>query len=456
MSVLTDLPKILKAGIRKHGVPGASLCIYRNGRLTQAAAGVLNVETGVPVTTDSAFQIGSITKVFTATQIMQLADEGKVDIDAPIKSYLPDFAVADAAVTDNATLRQFMAHTSGIEGDYFVESGRGENNIEILQKMGRLLPQVFPPGERMSYCNWGYAMLGRVIEVVDDKTWDTSLKERLFDPLGMQQALSLPEDALRYRCAIGHVPNPKKKGQPMLSPMPWLAQGQKSAGATPMMSTADLMTFVHMHLNGGVTKAGDRLLSRSSTNAMQRQQIKLPADSPRGATGWGLGWILMNYDGHKVFGHDGGTVGQFSFLRILPEKNLAVALFTNGGDAPGLYDTMFRQTFDRLGRVETPRSPSPDPEIRVPPEKVVGRYQRMVGTIEITCRAGQYFVESSADPGHLTGTTIPKTPIVFASRDVAVLESKIPALKNQTLVFQGNEKSHPDYVGLGFRLYRRC
>ena len=83
MSVLTDLPKILKSGIRKHGVPGASLCVYRNGRLTQAAAGVLNVETGVPVTTDSAFQIGSITKVFTATQIMQLADEGKVDIDAP-------------------------------------------------------------------------------------------------------------------------------------------------------------------------------------------------------------------------------------------------------------------------------------------------------------------------------------------------------------------------------------
>lgn len=455
MSVLTDLPKILKSGIRKHGVPGASLCVYRNGRLTQAAAGVLNVETGVPVTTDSAFQIGSITKVFTATQIMQLADEGKVDIDAPIKTYLPDFAVADAGVSKSVTLRQMMSHTSGIEGDYFVESGRGDDNIANLQQMGRLLPQVYPPGERMSYCNWGYAMLGRVIEVVDAKTWDASLNDRLFDPLGMQQALSLPEDALRYRCAIGHVPNPKRKGQPMVTPMPWLAQGQKSAGATPMMSTADLMTFVHMHLSGGIAKSGDRLLSRSSVRAMQRQQIKLPPNSPRGASGWGLGWILMNYDGHKVFGHDGGTVGQFSFLRILPEKNLAVALFTNGGDANGLYESVFRQTFDQLGRVTTPEIPDPDPNLKTDPARLVGRYERMVGTVEISNNGDQLFVEGTADPSHLTGVTIPKTPIDFLTRDVAMLRSDNPALKNLSLVFQGNDKSRPDYVGVGFRLYRR-
>ena len=150
MSAISELPKILKAGIKKHNVPGATIAIYRNGRVTQSAAGLLNIDTKVSATTDSLFQIGSITKVFTATLIMQLVDEGKVDIDQPLRAYLPDFAVADADVSARVTLRHLLCHTSGIEGDFFVDSGRGEDSIARLQDMGRLLPQIFPPGERFA------------------------------------------------------------------------------------------------------------------------------------------------------------------------------------------------------------------------------------------------------------------------------------------------------------------
>ena len=142
-----------------------SIAIYRNGRLTEAAAGVVNVETRVPTTTDTVFQIGSISKIFTTTLVMQLVDEGVVDLDEPLRSYLPGFRVADGNASNTVTVRQLLCHSSGIEGDLFVDSGRGDDCVARLQDMGRLLPQLFAPGERLSYCNFGFAMLGRQVDL---------------------------------------------------------------------------------------------------------------------------------------------------------------------------------------------------------------------------------------------------------------------------------------------------
>ena len=185
-------------------------------------------------------------------------------------------------------MRQFLSHTSGIEGDFFVDSGRGDDCVARLQDMGRLLPQLFEPGERMSYCNFGFAMLGRIIEVIDGTTWDTAIRRRLFKPLKMDHSLTLPEDVLKYRCAIGHVPHPSKPGVNVITSIPWLAQGQKAAGATPAMSVGDLMKFVGMHLRRGEDPSGTAILSRRSVRAMQQRQVKLPRNSPRGIDGWGV------------------------------------------------------------------------------------------------------------------------------------------------------------------------
>ena len=118
MGLVNDLPKILPKSIKRHQVPGASLAILKNNRIVaKVAAGVVNLDTQVPTTTDSVFQIGSISKVFTATLIMQLVDEGLLDLDAPIVDYLPNFRVADLDISRKVSCRHFLTHTSGIDGD---------------------------------------------------------------------------------------------------------------------------------------------------------------------------------------------------------------------------------------------------------------------------------------------------------------------------------------------------
>jgi len=208
LTVLKDLPGLLRSSIRKHKVPGASVAVLRSNRIVgEAAAGVINLDTRVPTTTDTVFQIGSISKPHTATLIMQLVDEGKVELDAPVVEYLPEFRVADIDVSRKVTIRHFLSHQSGIDGDFFVDSGRGDESIERLVSMATMVPSLFPLEAKHSYCNLGFAVLGRVIEVLTRQTFDTVLRERIFEPLEMKHALSLPEDTLRFRCAVGHVPS---------------------------------------------------------------------------------------------------------------------------------------------------------------------------------------------------------------------------------------------------------
>src|SRR3954463_16558271 len=192
----------------KHGVPGATLAILDREEVGEAAYGVLNIRTGVEATPDSLFQIGSITKVWTATLVMQLVDEGKLDLDAPVVTYLPDFRVADAGVTRTVTTRHLLAHTSGIDGDLFLDTGRGDDCIEKYVAACADLGQNHPLGATMSYCNSGYIVRGRLIEVLRERSWDAVVKERLFAPLGLTTAGTLPEEALLYGAATGHVTPP--------------------------------------------------------------------------------------------------------------------------------------------------------------------------------------------------------------------------------------------------------
>src|SRR4051812_32194223 len=131
MAPLTDLQEILDKAVAGAGLPGASAAVLVDGEVIEAAAGVLNVRTGVEATTDSLFQIGSITKVYTTTLIMQLVDAGLVDIDAPVRTYIPSFRVADDAASAAITVRHLLTHTSGFDGgDFFFDGGRGDDTME--------------------------------------------------------------------------------------------------------------------------------------------------------------------------------------------------------------------------------------------------------------------------------------------------------------------------------------
>ncbi len=456
MSLLKDLPKLLRSGIRRYQVPGAALAIHRRGRLYETASGVLNVDTRVRATPDSVFQIGSITKIFTTTLTMQLVDQGLLDLDAPVREYLPGFRVADSAVSRSVTPRQFLSHTSGIEGDLFVDTDSGEHSVARLQDMGTMLPSLFPPGERLSYSNFGFAMLGRITEVLTGQSWDKAIRRRLFEPLGMAHALTLPEETLRYRAAIGHVPDKRATGGQRISPMPWLSHGQKAAGATPMMSAADLLKFAVMHIDRGRAASGERILTAGSVGQMQKPQFRLQGNFARSLNAWGLGWMLMRWSGKKIIGHDGGTVGQYAFLRVLPEEDLAIALLTNGGDAGGLYEEIFGTLLKGLARVDMPATPEIDEALNErlagSLDRYTGRYANISGTTEISARGGRLYME--VEPNGF-GAALPKSRLKLVDRNAARLATGDPVLDRTLILFNDPDEDPASFIMNGVRMSRR-
>jgi dipeptidyl aminopeptidase/acylaminoacyl peptidase/CubicO group peptidase (beta-lactamase class C family) len=373
----------------EHGVPGAQLGILRLGRngtadeLVETAYGVLNARTQQPVSTDALFQIGSITKVWTATVAMALVDEGLLELDAPVAEVLPELRLADPDVTKQVTVRHLLNHTSGIDGDVFTDTGRGddclEKYVEILGDAG----QNHPLGATWSYCNSGFALLGRVIEKATGTTWDQAMRERLFTPLGLDHTVTLPEEALLFAAAVGH---DDQDGELVPAPAWQLPRSIGPAGLVTS-TVADVLAFARMHLTGGVAPAGTRLLSEESAAAMAAHQADLPDKLVLGDS-WGLGWIRFGWDGHRLIGHDGNTLGQAAFLRVLPDREtgggLAVALLTNGGHTRDLYEDLYREVFAEVAGLEMPRPFAPPAEpVEVDVAPYVGRYERTSVIMEV-------------------------------------------------------------------------
>ena len=375
----------LPALLAEHKVPGAAVGVYADGEVLDFAAGVLSHATGVEATADSVFQIGSITKTWTGTLIMQLADEGLLDIDQAVVSFLPDFDLADSAAARAMTVRQLLSHTAGFEGDVFTDTGTNDDCVEKYVATLSTDPQLFAPGAMFSYNNAGYCVLGRIVEVLCGKPFDQALREHLFAPLGLTHAATDASSAILYRAAIGHLPNPADPGgDPVPAPVYALAKSNAPAGAMLAMRPRDLLAFAAMHLNKGVAADGTRVLSPESVAAMQAVQVTLP---PLGLMGdhWGLSWELFDAAGGRVFGHDGGTIGQNAFLRAVPGANVAIALLTNGGNPIGLYFDLYGHLLKELAGIELPAHPLPPAgPRRIDASRYTGTYANSVGKSEVT------------------------------------------------------------------------
>src|SRR6201986_1633320 len=146
---------------------------------------------------------------------MQLVDEGKLDLDAPVAEVLPELRLADAEVAKTVTMRHLLNHTSGIDGDVFTDTGRGDDCVEkYVGLMADIKPNP-PLGAPWSYCHSGFVLAGRVIEKLTGLTWDAALREKLYVPLGLKHTVTLPEEALLFRTAAGHVDT---SAEPVLAP----------------------------------------------------------------------------------------------------------------------------------------------------------------------------------------------------------------------------------------------
>jgi CubicO group peptidase (beta-lactamase class C family) len=374
-----QLPQLLE----KHHVPGAAWGVLLGDEVVDGAGGLLSKTTGVEATPDSVFQIGSITKLWTSTLVMQLVDEGLVDLDATVRTYLPEFAIGDEEAAARITVRQLLNHTSGFEGDIFTDTGVGDDAIEKYLAVLHDVPQLFPPGEMFSYNNAGFSVLGRLVEVLRESTYDECLKERIFAPLGLTHAATGPYDAILHRAAVGHIElEPGAGYQP--APVWAMARSNAPAGSMLSMRPRDLLAFAKMHLDDGKAEDGTQVLAPGTAGRMQARAVDLPYLGIMG-TSWGLGFERFDTPEGDIVGHDGSTIGQNAFLRMVPGTGLAVALLTNGGDVMSLYHDVAGHVLEALSPVALPAMPQPaaEPE-RIDAGRFVGTYSADVFELEVS------------------------------------------------------------------------
>lgn len=437
-----------------HRIPGAAIAISAGDDVIEHAAGLLSTATGVEATPGSLFQVGSITKLLTATLVLQLVDEGRVELDAPVRRYLPGFRVADETASAAVTIRHLLTHTAGFGGDVFTDTGRNDDAIELFVASLAGVEQSFTPGEMFSYNNAGYVVLGRVIEVLRGRPYASCLQEGLVDPLGLTHTALGAEKAIMFRAAVGHVS--AKAGDPERPAPVWnLPVAHAPAGSLLAMRPRDLLAFARMHLSGGAGPGGTAVLSPASVAAMRQWQVTLP---PLGGpvSGWGLGWELDRWPGGDVIGHTGGTFGQSSVLRIVPSAGVTIAFVQNGGEVTTTIQELFGFLLRELAGIELPALPQPPAErLPVDPRRYAGTYASPAGDLVVSAGDGRIRVEQR--PKGIFADLAPAEPpheIVRLDGDTFV-QAEAQQGWHRTVVFLGDDgQGHAQYLH-GGRVSRR-
>lgn len=320
MTTRDRLENVIAEACQARGVPGMIVGLLTEQGRQVVEYGVASVETGCPVRRDTLFQIGSITKVYLATLAMRLVEEGKLALDTPVISYLLDLELADPAAREAITLRHLLTHTSGLEGDRFDDYGYGDDALARYVAGLREARQIHPPGRYWSYCNSGFSLAGRVIEVVTGQAFEDAMRERLFKPLGLERTFFFVQDVLGYPYASGHRTN--EQGQSEVVRDFALPRSVHPAGGI-WATIDDLLTFAAFHL--GLHQVLEPPLSAEGVTRLQEPQVA----AANWADAYGLGWALWTVGSARLIGHGGSTNGFQAHLTLLPAQRAAVASLTN-------------------------------------------------------------------------------------------------------------------------------
>jgi CubicO group peptidase (beta-lactamase class C family) len=438
------------------GVPGAVVGVLAGDDTLVHASGTVRSPDGAPITPRTLFLIASITKVWTATLVLQLVDEHLLDLDEPVNHYLaPPLRLRDAASAEAITVRQLLSHSAGFYGNPTERPGAGDDAVEQTIAGYRDLRQMHRPGSLFSYSNAGYNVLGRVIECVRGCTWDDALKDHILRPLGLQHTFTLLEEAAVHPLAVGHEPTAPTSS--VLEPVTvWAdARGSGPCGGTLATTVADLLTFARAHLGDGAVPDGRRILSASAARLMREPQVALPFGSH-----WGLGWEISRLTGPRVIGHDGSTCGQQSILTIVAESRVAWCVLTNGDPHARLCREVNRRLLAELADTTLDEQLSPagrgsDPD----PEPMLGRYFYSDDVcIEVTKTADAPGLTMTVLTTGATAEEVPSFTSALAHvRDRTFLCTVPGTDQPQPIAFLTEDRGtgRPTHLSLGIRVAQR-
>ena len=361
---LAELERMLNEGLARHAVPGAAVGLVLDDEEHFLTTGCTSVRAPVDVDTETLFQIGSTTKTVTASLVMRLVERGELDLDAPVKEYVPELRLADPDAEDRITLRHLLTHTGGQDGDLFEDFGPGTDALSRACSGMSVLPQLAPLGAMWSYSNAGFSIAGRAVEAVTGRSFEQASADLLLGPLGMEHSVFGASEAITHRVAVGHRTH---SGRAEVT-RPWeLPRAANPAGGM-VSSIADQLRYARFHLGDGTAASGERLLQADTMRLMQSPLVE--AGGGR-AVATGLSWLLQSTPG--VLAHGGETNGQSSSFVIVPERKFAIVVATNADSGVAVHTALVRWSLRTICQMSQarPATTAAGPELAA---EATGRY----------------------------------------------------------------------------------
>ena len=458
------LDEMIHTLMAKTKVPGVAVGLLHGDERYTNGYGVTNLRHPLPIDSHTLFQICSISKTYLGTVSMMLIEDGLLELDAPVRQYLPDFRVVDEAASEQATYRMLLQHRAGWYGDWFTaqhRTGLGDDSLTKYVDTMVETPQLTPVGTSpFSYNNAGFNLAARIIELVTGKTYEAVVQERLFDPLGLKHTYFIPTDFMTHRYVTGHFHT--KDGVIVAENWGFGRAFNGAGGITACVE--DVLQYARFHLAGGVTASGERLISEEGIQQLHEVEHYQSADYGMGLTFWG-----QQIGDLWEYGHSCGGVGQASLFCFLPELNAAMMIATNSGNGYELAKRGHAWILQEMWGVE-PVATETLSLSEAQQNECQGEYGQINSTVRI----------ASDDDGNLTFSMMsegtypdkdafsyhnegwsPAQGIRFIGADTALLmpqdqeEEETPHYGGYDLLFHRNESGEIYCLQAGARLFMR-
>ncbi|KAF0813075.1 putative penicillin-binding protein PbpX [Andreprevotia sp. IGB-42] len=317
---LPALNRYVETQLARGGVPGAALVVVTRDQVLQVKGFGMRGPDGQAVTPDSLFILGSVSKSFTALAVMQLVEAGKIKLDEPVVHYLPDFRLADPAMSAQITVRQLLNHQSGIstaDGNRDFGMATHTRIAERITQLGDI-PQQQAPGANYEYSNLNYVILGALIERASGQSYGQYVQQHIFTPLRMTQITADAAQARQRALATGHR---YWFGQAVATDDVPRPDSNVPAGYL-YASAADMGRYLQAQLNGGELQ-GTRVLSAAGIDTLHRDGVAAGTD-----TMYAMGWMYEAAN-PAVFSHGGDTADYHSYMAISPREGWGMVLLVN-------------------------------------------------------------------------------------------------------------------------------
>lgn len=410
------LDRFVARQLKGYKIPGATVSVVKDGEILYAKGyGQADVEAKEPVVADKTlFKIASISKLFTTTAVMQLVEDGRLDLDRDVNAYLEDVEVPNTYPGRPVTLRNLLTHTAGFEERFTGSGARGAAGLDLVEYLSGQMPaRVRPPGEVTAYSNYGMALAGLVVQEASGMPFDRYVEENILAPLGMKSTTVAqpPAPELKERLAPGY---DLEGGKPVAGE--FLGYPRDAPASAAITTATDMAWFMIAQLQDGrYGEAGGsaRILEKATAEEMQKRQF---ANEPR-LDGMAYGFEEQTLNGERVIEHGGGQLQYHALAALLPERNVGIFVaYNSNGDGGDFAEYELVNAFlDRF-------YPKPQPSaVKSPGEGASGDAQRV---------AGGYRPTRSNLTGFEKFMTLMNSASVTANEDGSITTSGVPSRKD--------------------------